>query len=130
MIIYDINEVNIPEGKPILKDYATNQLLVFDSVVEWQLYLDSITDVLQIYKSEVTRLMTIKIDNLCNLLDYDNIQDVAASNVVGGNWEEEAKSILLWVDSLWVERNAHFDTISENDNLDAQSFVDSLPNYL
>lgn len=82
------------------------------------------------YTENTTNLLNLLLDRVASLYDYGSFIEVAASNIAGGNWETEARLLLLFADNVWYQRNEHFKTMQYPTDLKPEDFVDSilLPN--
>tara|TARA_R110000868_G_scaffold1729_5_gene13931 strand:+ start:24898 stop:25161 length:264 start_codon:yes stop_codon:yes gene_type:complete len=81
------------------------------------------------YIRDTDIFIQIFLDNTATSLNYWSLSDVATCNVAGGTWEQEAKKLLLWSNSIWTLAEEHYETILEETDLLPEDFVNSLPVY-
>jgi len=82
------------------------------------------------YTEIITNLIDLLLNRVAVLYDYGSFLEISASNIQGGNWETQARLLLLWADNVWYQRDEHFKTMQYPTDLKPEDFVESflLPN--
>lgn len=76
----------------------------------------------------ITKQIQSIIDSQAQELDYDDIKDVPTENFEGGVYQQEAVSLLTWASNLWLLRDAYFNRVNSEQDID-NNFINSLPKF-
>ena len=129
MTTYTIN--NRPAGPystPTL--ISGDNFIIFDSKEEWDNYLKPNTFNLVGYKQELTQAVQAHLDRFVQTLWYDSMNEVPTCNVVGGNWEAEAKQLLLWNSQVWEDLDTYYQTnITEQNKIEIETYINGVISF-
>ena len=107
------------------------QFIVFDSYEEWNEYLNPNAFNLAGYKQELTQAIQTYLDGFVQTLWYDSMNEVPTCNVVGGNWELEAKALLLWNSRVWSDLDVYYQTsITEANKIAINTYVNDIISFV
>ena len=130
MITYNIN--NRPEEIFITPTLISGEnFIVFNSNEEWDEYINNIPIIWskENHKQELTSKIQEYVDSVAVEHWYSNMAEVPTCNVVGGEWEVEAKSLLLWNSKIWFDFQTYLTTVTEQNAKTAQQYVFDIESY-
>jgi len=67
-------------------------------------------------------------NNVCKEHWYDSLVDVATCNVVGGKWEKEANSILLWASDIWDNFSEYKNNLNDETAIGVDDYLKTISN--